>query len=140
MQAPVEKQGGDVGAVEHILQIVRRRSLPVQGLVQLPVEAGQLLVQNLKFFLGGRQSRAGRLMFFVDGRLLLANRILPNGGIPAGRTFGVNSGFKPVSTINCISIRRLTFEIYFGMILDFGSISAAKFSKIGMAAPPMARA
>lgn len=47
----VEKDGGEVGAVEHVLQVVGGGSLPLQRFLQLPIERCQLLVEGLQLFL-----------------------------------------------------------------------------------------
>ena len=50
-QPGIEEHGPDIGAVEHVLQIVRGQPLTIQRFLQLAVERGQFLVQRLQFFL-----------------------------------------------------------------------------------------
>ena len=47
VQLPVEEQRRDIGAVEHVLQIVRRRALALQCFLKLMVQSRQLLIQRL---------------------------------------------------------------------------------------------
>ena len=76
LQVGVEEQRRDIGAVEHVLQIVGGRALPLQRLLQLAVQRGQFLVQRLQFLLRGQQLLVGRLEFLVDRQRLLVDRLL----------------------------------------------------------------
>ena len=76
VEAGVEEDRRDVGAVKHVLQIVRGRALPVKRLLQLAVERVQFLVERLKLLFGGEQLFVGRLIFLVDGQRLVVDRHL----------------------------------------------------------------
>ena len=67
----VEKDGCDVGAVEHVLQVFRGCALAIQRLLELVVERIELLVERLQFFLGGEQLLVGGLIFLVERQRLL---------------------------------------------------------------------
>ena len=64
----IEKERRDIGAVENILQIVGCRALPLQRLLKLTVEGGQLLIQRLQLLFRRQQLFIGRLKFFIDGK------------------------------------------------------------------------
>ena len=51
VEARIEENRRDFGAVKHVLQIVRGRALALERFLQLAVECGQLLVERLKLFL-----------------------------------------------------------------------------------------
>ena len=51
VEASIEKDRRDLGAVKHVLQIVRGRALALERFLQLAVEGGQLLIERLKLFL-----------------------------------------------------------------------------------------
>ena len=51
VEAGVEEDRRDVGAVEDVLQIVRGRALPIERLLQLAVEGVQFLVERLQLLL-----------------------------------------------------------------------------------------
>ena len=71
MEFVVQKQGGDVRAVEQVLHVVvGPRQLVHLGL-QLGVDRLQLLVQRLHLFLGGGQLLVGGLQLLVGGLQLL---------------------------------------------------------------------
>ncbi len=75
-QLRIEENRRDIGAVQHILQIVRRRALLFEGLLQLAVERGQFLVERLQFFLRGQQFLVGRLIFLIDRQGLLGRGLV----------------------------------------------------------------
>ena len=76
VEARVEENRCDVGAVKDVLQIVRGRALPLERFLQLAVEGVQFLVERLKLLLGGEQLLVRRLIFLVDGQRLLVDRHL----------------------------------------------------------------
>ena len=76
VEARVEENRCDFGAVKDVLQIVRGRPLPLERFLQLAVECGQLLVERLKLLLGGEQLLVRRLIFLVDGQRFLVDRHL----------------------------------------------------------------
>ena len=76
IQVGVEEQRCDVGAIEDILQIIGCRALPFQGLMELAVEGGQLLVERLQFLLRGQQLLVRGLVFLVDRQSLFVDRLL----------------------------------------------------------------
>ena len=63
----VQKQGGDVRAVEQVLHVVVRPGQLVHLGLQLVVDRLQLFVQGLHLFLGGGQLLVGGLEFLVGG-------------------------------------------------------------------------
>ena len=60
VQSAVEEDRRDIGAGEHVLQIVGGGALLFYGFVKLAVEGRQLLIERLQFFLRGFQ-------LFIDG-------------------------------------------------------------------------
>ena len=76
VEARIEENRCDLGAVEHILQIVRGLALALERFLQLAVEGVQFLVERLKLLLGGEQLLVRRLIFLVDGQRLLVDRHL----------------------------------------------------------------
>ena len=76
LQFGIEEQGGDIGAVQHVLQIVRRGALAFQGFLQLAVQRGEFLVEGLQFLLRGHQLLVGGLELLVDRQRLLVDGFL----------------------------------------------------------------
>ena len=76
VQVHVEEDRRDIGAVQHILQIVGGGPLAVQRFLKLAVERGQFLVERLQFLLRGEQLLVGGLEFLVDRQGLLVDRLL----------------------------------------------------------------
>ena len=76
VQVHVEEDRRDIGAVQHILQIVGGGPLAVERFLELAVERGQFLVERLQFLLRGEQLLIGRLEFLVDRQRLLVDRLL----------------------------------------------------------------
>src|SRR5208337_4648559 len=76
VEARIEENRRDLGAVKYVLQIVRGRALPLERFLQLAVEGGQFLIERLKLFLGGEQLLIRRLVLLVDGQRLLVDRHL----------------------------------------------------------------
>ena len=72
----IEEHRADIGAVEHILQIVGGEALAVQRLLELAVERGQLFVQRLELLLRCQQFLVGGLELLVDRERLLVDRLL----------------------------------------------------------------
>ena len=70
------KSGRDVGAVEDVLQVVGRAALPLERLLELAVEGGELLVERLQLLLRGGQLLVGRQELLVDGQSLFVDRLL----------------------------------------------------------------
>src|SRR5271163_4029509 len=76
VEALIEENRCDFGAVKHVLQIVRGRPLPLERFLQLAIEGVQFLIERLKLLLGGEQFLIGGLIFLVDGQRLLVDRHL----------------------------------------------------------------
>ena len=76
VQLRIEEHRRDIGAVEHVLQVVGGRSLPLQRFLELAVERGQFLVQRLQFLLRRKQLLVGRLELLVDRQRLLVDGLL----------------------------------------------------------------
>ena len=76
VQTRVQKQRRDVGAVQDVLEIVGRGALPLDGLLKLAVERGELLVERLQLLLRGLELLVGRLEFLVDGHGFFVDRLL----------------------------------------------------------------
>ena len=76
IEVGVEEERRDIGAVQNVLQIVGGRALPLQGLLELAVEGGKLLVERLQFLLRCQQLLVRGLVFLVDGQRLFVDRLL----------------------------------------------------------------
>ena len=76
IEIEVEKQRCNIGAVEHVLQIVGGRALPLQRFLKLRVESGEFLIERLQFFLRRQQFLVRRLEFLVDGQRLFVDGLL----------------------------------------------------------------
>ena len=76
IEAGVEEDRRDVGAVQHVLQIVGGRALPFQRLLKLTVEGGELLVERLQLLFRRQQLLVRRLEFLIDGQRFLVDRLL----------------------------------------------------------------
>ncbi len=70
VQVTVEEDRRNIGAVEHVLQVVRRRAVALDGFLQLGVQRRQLLVEGLQLLLRGEQFLVGGLELLVDRQRL----------------------------------------------------------------------
>ncbi len=66
LEIGVEEQHRDLRAVHRVSQVVGGGALLLDGLVELTVEGGELLVERLQLLLGGFQFLVGRLQLLVD--------------------------------------------------------------------------
>ncbi len=76
VQVPVEEQRGNVGAVHHVFQVIGRRPLAFQSLLEMAIERGRLFVEGLKFLLRGQKLFVCGLELLIDGQSLLVDRAL----------------------------------------------------------------
>ena len=76
VEARIEENRCDFGAVKHVLQIVSGRPLSLERFLQLAIEGVQFLIERLKLLLGRKQLLVSRLIFLVDGQRLLVDRHL----------------------------------------------------------------
>ena len=76
VQVGIQEECRHVGAVEDVLEIVRRGALLLDRLVQLAVESRELLVERLQLLLRRFQLLVGRLEFLVDGHGFFVDRLL----------------------------------------------------------------
>ena len=84
----IQKQRGDIGAVEDVLKIVRCDPLPVERFLQLAVERDQFFVERLQLlfrgqqlFVGGLKLLVDRQGFVIDGLLFQHQRIAGLAGL-----------------------------------------------------------
>jgi len=76
VQVGIQEECRHVGAVENVLQIVRRGALLLDRLLQLAVESSELLVERLQLLLRGFQLLVRGLEFLVDGHGFFIDRLL----------------------------------------------------------------
>jgi len=76
VQVDIQEECRHVGAVENVLQIVRRGALLLNRLLQLTVESCELLVERLQLLLRGFQLLVRGLEFLVDGHGFFIDRLL----------------------------------------------------------------
>ena len=103
LQVHIQKQRADIGAVQHILQIVRGQPLAFQGFLQLAVQRGQFLVERLQFLLRGQQFLIGGLKLLIDRKRLLVDRLLL-----------LVTGLLALDSELQFGLRRLQFAFKFG--------------------------
>ena len=67
IQVGIEEERRDIGAVQHVLQIVGRGTLPFERFLKLAVKGGKFFIERLQFLLRRQEFLVRRLVFLIDG-------------------------------------------------------------------------
>ena len=76
LSVAVQEQGRHPGAVQDVLQIVRRAALAFERFLKLAVERSQLFIERLQLLARGHQLFVGRLELLVRRHRFLVDRLL----------------------------------------------------------------